>query len=140
VLESLIVNAESRLERTDHIADHIFGSIMQQRGEAPFGGPAGAKACAYIVHQHTMFGNRERMIAFRLPVPPRNTGKPMRNVVNLDVQRRWVEQVEPSPTQHALPGAWLLSCFRHGRRNLRSFAASVDCMSVSSTLRRKAVF
>jgi hypothetical protein len=47
------------------------------------------------------------VIAFRLSVPAGNTGKPVGNVVDLDIERRGVEQVEPPPAQHALPGAGL---------------------------------
>ena len=32
----LIAIAEHSLEGGDHIADHIFGRVMQQRGKLPF--------------------------------------------------------------------------------------------------------
>src|SRR5664280_887598 len=43
--------------------------------------------------------------AHGLPVPARDAGKPVRDVLDLDVERRGIEQVEPPPRQHALPGA-----------------------------------
>ena len=47
------------------------------------------------------------MRAFGLPVPARDAGEPVRDVLDLDVERRGVEQIEPAPRQHALPGARL---------------------------------
>ena len=40
-----------------------------------------------------------------LAVPARHAGEPVRDVVDLDVERRRVEQIEPAARQHALPGA-----------------------------------
>src|SRR4051794_30161679 len=40
-----------------------------------------------------------------LPVPPRDAGETMRDVGDLDVERRGIEQIEPASGQHALPGA-----------------------------------
>ena len=45
------------------------------------------------------------MVAAGLAVPARDAGEPMRDVGDLDVERRGVEQVEPAAGQHALPGA-----------------------------------
>ena len=43
--------------------------------------------------------------ADRLPVPARDAGEPMGDVLDLDVERRGVEEVEPAPGEHPLPGA-----------------------------------
>ena len=47
------------------------------------------------------------MRAVGLSVPARDAGEPVRDVLDLDVERRGVEQIEPPPRQHALPGAGL---------------------------------
>src|SRR5262249_35807237 len=52
-----------------------------------------------------MLGHRESVLAIGLPIPTGDASKPVGDVLDLDVERRGVEQVEPSPAQHALPGA-----------------------------------
>ena len=37
LLDRLVVLAEHRLERRDHVADHVFGRVVQQGGEPPRG-------------------------------------------------------------------------------------------------------
>ena len=58
-----------------------------------------------------MLRHRESMLAVGLAVPTGDAGQPVRDVLDLDVERRGVEQVEPPPAQHALPGprsrSWL---------------------------------
>jgi len=49
----------------------------------------------------------ERVRALRLPVPARDTGEAMRDVLDLDVQRRRIEKIESPSAQHSLPGARL---------------------------------
>ncbi len=41
----------------------------------------------------------------RLAVPARDARKPVRDVLDLDVGGRGIEQIEAAPGQHALPGA-----------------------------------
>jgi hypothetical protein len=31
----------------------------------------------------------------------------MRDILDLDVERRGIEQIKPAPAQHALPSAWV---------------------------------
>ncbi len=45
------------------------------------------------------------MLADGLAVPAGHAGQAVGDVLDLDVQRRGVEQVEPAARQHALPGA-----------------------------------
>ncbi len=113
MLEGLVVEAERRLERADHVADHIFGRVMQQRREPPARGPARTDADADIVDEHAMLGHRKGVIAPGLPVPAGDAGKPMGNVRNLDVERRGVQKVEPPPAQHPLPRSRLVALVRH---------------------------
>src|SRR5215467_1164951 len=50
-----------------------------------------------------MLGHRKSVLAVGLPIPTGDASKPVGDVLDLDVERRRVEQVEPSPAQHALP-------------------------------------
>ena len=36
---------------------------------------------------------------------PRDAGQSVCNILDLDIERRWVKQIEPPAGQHALPGA-----------------------------------
>ena len=45
-LDRLVVAADHRLERRDHVADHVFGRVVQQHGEAAADGRAAARAAA----------------------------------------------------------------------------------------------
>ena len=45
------------------------------------------------------------MRALGLAVPARDAREPVRDVLDLDVERGGIEQVEPAARQHALPGA-----------------------------------
>ena len=45
------------------------------------------------------------MRAAGLPVPARDARQAMGDVGDLDIERRGVEQIEPPPRQHPLPGA-----------------------------------
>ena len=41
-----------------------------------------------------------------LPVPARNAGEPMGDVLDLDIERRGIKKIETASRQHPLPGAW----------------------------------
>jgi hypothetical protein len=43
--------------------------------------------------------------ALRLPVPARDAREAVRNVIDFDIERGGVEQIQPSSRQHALPCA-----------------------------------
>ena len=58
-----------------------------------------------LLDQQRMLGDREGVVADRLAVPAGDAREPVRDVGDLDVERRGVEQVEPAARQHALPGA-----------------------------------
>ena len=77
---------------------------MQENAEAAC--PIEARALARDgFDQERMLGHREDVRALGLPIPTGNAREPMRDVGDLDVERRGVEQVEPAPREHALPGA-----------------------------------
>ena len=54
--------------------------------------------------EKAMLRHRECVLAVGLAVPAGDAGEPMGDVLDLDVERRGVEQVEPPPAQHPLPG------------------------------------
>jgi hypothetical protein len=69
--------------------------------------------------------------ALRLAVPARHPGKPVGDVLDLDVERRGVEEIEPAARQHALPGARGVAGLWHGsgRRSEAKTAAGRVAMA-----------
>src|SRR5690606_1181841 len=56
-----------------------------------------------------MLGNREGMVADGLAVPARDPGQAEGDVLDLNVERRGIQDVEPAAGEHALPGPrWLV--------------------------------
>jgi hypothetical protein len=51
-----------------------------------------------------VLGDGKDVGAFGLSVPARHAGEAMRDILALDVERRGVQQIEPPPGQHSLPG------------------------------------
>ena len=52
-----------------------------------------------------MLGDGEGIFTLRLTVPPADPGQTMGNVTNFDIHWRGIDNVQPSPAQHPLPGA-----------------------------------
>ena len=102
--DRLVVIPDHRLKGRDHIANDIFRRIVEEDGEQ-------AAAVEPRLLARDRFGEqrvlryREDMGALGLAVPTRDAGKPVRDVLDLDVERGGVEQIEPAARQHALPGA-----------------------------------
>src|SRR5919197_3001096 len=107
-LYRLVGIADHGLERRDHVADHVFRGIVEENAEAARTVEARALARDRF-DQERMLGDGEDVRAFGLPIPAGNPRETVRNVGDLDVERGRVEQVEPAPRQHALPGARLFS-------------------------------
>jgi hypothetical protein len=63
--------------------------------------------------QQAMLRNREGMRAACLAVPAGDARKAMGDVLDLDIERRGVEQIEPPAREHALPGARRSGRFGH---------------------------
>ena len=104
-LDRLVGVADHRLERRDHVADHVFRRVVQQdREPRPPVEPRRARP-RHRLDQQRVLRDREDMRAVGLAVPARDAREPVRDVLDLDVERRGVEQVEPPARQHALPGA-----------------------------------
>ena len=85
--ERLVVKCQHRFERTDQVADDIFRRIMDQRSEPIAAVEHGRKVPDDALHQQAVLGHREGVLALRLSVPARDAGKPMGNVLDLDVER-----------------------------------------------------
>ncbi len=114
----LVGIADHRLERRDHVADHIFRRVVQKDRE-PQPVVDRALLARQRIDQQRVLRDRKDMRAVGLAVPARHPRDAMRDVLDLDIERGGVEQVEPSPRQHALPGARLAAGLETGRRPLR---------------------
>ncbi len=66
--------------------------------------------------EKAMLRDRKDVLAFGLAVPARDAGKAVGDVVELDVERGGVEEVEAAAREHPLPGARR----RHHRRSARA--------------------
>src|SRR6266436_5484157 len=102
--DRLVVVPDHRLERRNHVADHIFRRVVQQDGEKATAVEPQLLARNGLGEQR-MLCDGEDMRALGLAVPARDAGESVRDVLDLDVERGRIEQIEPSPRQHALPGA-----------------------------------
>ena len=90
--DGLVGVPDHRLEGRDHVADHVFGCIVQQDGEPVAGIDAQVLASDQLGEQRVL-GDGENMRPRGLPVPARDAGEPVGDVLDLDVERGGVEQV-----------------------------------------------
>src|SRR5262245_45782311 len=103
-LHGLVRIADYGLERSDDVADHIFGPVVQQHGDPGLAvKPRPPMRDGF--DQQRVLCDRENMRARSLAVPARDTGEAVRDIRDFDVERGRIEQIEPAPRQHALPGA-----------------------------------
>jgi hypothetical protein len=102
-LEVLVADAQRRLERADHVADHILAGVVQQGGQPPFRLEVRLDVGGDLLDHHAVLGHREAVLAGGLAVPARHPGQAVGDVLDLDVHRRGIQQVEPAARQHALP-------------------------------------
>src|SRR4051812_29284571 len=104
-LDRLVAVTDHRLEGRDHVADHIFGGVVQQHGKSSAAVEPRYLLPRQYLDQQSVLRHRIDMRALGLAVPARDAGEAMGNVFELDIERRRVKQVEPAARQHALPGA-----------------------------------
>src|SRR5262252_5642493 len=57
-----------------------------------------------LLRQQRVLCHRENVITMGLSVPPRHPRQTMSDILDLNVERRRIEEIEPAPRQHALPG------------------------------------
>ena len=81
---------------------------MQKRGQAPFRRGFRIKARIDFLDQKRMLGHGIGKLAFSLSVPARNEGQTVGDILDLDIHRCWIQQIQPPPRQHPLPRT-----FRH---------------------------
>src|SRR5690349_9718640 len=103
VLYGLIAVADDGLERRDHVPDDIFGGVMQQHCKAAAAIESRNFGTRESLHQQRMLRDRKNMRSLGLAIPPCDPRQAVRDVVDFDVERRGVKQVEPPSRQHALP-------------------------------------
>ncbi len=104
-LQVFVINADGCLEWTDEVTDNIFRRVVQKRHETGFAGEQGLELRRQPFHQNAMLCDGEGVLAFGLAVPARYARQTMRDVLDLDIQRRGVEQIESATAEHSLPGA-----------------------------------
>ena len=101
----LVVATEHGLERRDHVADDIFRGVVQQRCNPEADVDPRHLLAHDGFHQQRVLRYRENMRAAGLSVPACYARQPIGDVGDLDIERGRVEQIEPPPRQHPLPGA-----------------------------------
>jgi hypothetical protein len=85
VLHRLVVAAEHRLERRDHVADDVFRRIVEERRDpVRQRGPRLLQADDAL-HQKAVLRHRESVVAGGLAVPARDARQPVRDVLELHV-------------------------------------------------------
>ena len=104
-LDPPVVAADRRLERRDQVADHVFGAVVEQRREFFPRRRLRVGGGEQRLDEKRVLGDREDLRPPGLAVPARDAREPMGDVADLDVERRRVDDVEPPPRQHPLPGA-----------------------------------
>ena len=83
----VVVETDRGLERRYQIADNIFRRIMDKRRQLPAVRKVRAQIGHNLLHQQGVLGDRKRMVARGLPVPARDAGKPVGDVLKFDVER-----------------------------------------------------
>ncbi len=87
LLDRFVGIADHRLERRDHVPDHVFGRIMQEQAEPEPAIDAAELATGNLLHQQSVLRHRKNMIAAGLPVPAGDAGEPVRDVLDLDIEQ-----------------------------------------------------
>ena len=103
--DGLVGISNHNLERRDHVADDVFRRVMQQEREPPCTVQPRCLGPRHRFHQQRMLRDRENIFALGLAVPARDPRQPMRDILDLDIERGGIKQIEPASRQHALPGA-----------------------------------
>jgi hypothetical protein len=119
VFDGFIIAPNHRFKRRDHIADDIFGRVMQQGCQT-----IGLwKACLHrdknSLYQHRMLRHRENGRPNGLTIPSRHSSQSVRNILDFDIEWRRIKQVQPTARQHPLPSPWR-SCSKRWHQRLRS--------------------
>ena len=78
---------------------------MEEGGEPPFRRPVRVAFGCYLFDDQDVLGDGEGVVADRLAVPARDAGEAVGDILDFDIARRGIEQVEAAARQHALPGA-----------------------------------
>ena len=97
VLDLLVVAAHRRLEGRDDVAHHVLGRIVEERIEPRLGTGRGVLRREDLEHQDRMLRDRERIVALGLPIPARHSRQPVRDIAELDVERRGIEDSSRRP-------------------------------------------
>ena len=103
VLHRFVGAADDRLERRDHVADHVFGRVVQHQREGEPSIDVAVLLPRDLADEQRVLRHRKNVLAHGLAVPACDPGEAVGDVLDFDVERRGVEQVEPASRQHPLP-------------------------------------
>ena len=101
----LITIAEHRFEWRDHVADHVFRGVMEQGEQARLRVQPRLDVQAEGFDDNAVLGNGKGVRALGLAVPAGDSSQPMSDILDFDIDRGGIDQIEPTPRQHALPDA-----------------------------------
>ena len=90
---------------TLHVADDIFRRVVQQDREAALVVESRNLGARQRLNQQGVLSNGEDVRPLRLPIPAGNARQSVRYILQFDIKRGGVEQVEAPPREHALPCA-----------------------------------
>ena len=107
----LVRIADHRLEWRDHVANDVFGGVVEEHREAALAIEARALMREGF-HQQRVLCDGKDMRAFGLPVPARNPRQTVSYVGDLDIKRGGIKQIKASTREHTLPSAPRVSVSR----------------------------
>lgn len=93
VLQSFVINANCYFEWRNEVTDNIFRSVVEKGRKPGFTGKAGPKLGDDPFDQEAVLCDREGMLALGLTIPAGDAGESVGNILDLDIQRRRVEQI-----------------------------------------------
>ncbi len=91
--EGPVVERQRRLEGANQVTNDVFRRIVDEGREPEPLVQLGLKLRNDRLDEQTMLGNRESMFALGLSVPTGDASEPVGDILDLDIERRRVEQV-----------------------------------------------
>ena len=119
LLDDFVGVADHRLEGRNHVADDEFRRIVQQDRQRQPGVDAAGLPPRDRIDQQGVLCDRKNMLADGLSVPPRHPREPVSDVLNLDIERRRIEQIEPAARTACAATPGRRTAFGGGTQDLR---------------------
>src|SRR5215470_14203661 len=102
LFHDLVAVADHRFERRDHVADDVFRRVVQQNRETSVAIEPRGLGPRQRLHQQGVLRDGKNVGSLGLPVPAGNAGQSVRDILQFEVERGGVEQIEAPPRKHAL--------------------------------------